>query len=131
MKCHLIVVVAVCLLALAQQGCCGCQACAEGCAQGMAEGLEESMVEGLESAMATEQQCYDMLRNGTKLKALDADGPFGELSEAEQEAELDKIMAEDEMVTAVEECQTQVPASMAQCIIDATTVTEYEACEYM
>jgi ferredoxin len=130
MKSFSMLSVVVIVLSSSLHGCCGgCGGCAEGCAEGFSEGMSESIQESASGGLATEQQCYDMLKNGTRLKAIDT-GPFGDLSEDEQNAELDKIMAEDDMVTAVEDCQKEVTSSMAQCIADATSMTVYEACKY-
>jgi len=83
--------------------------------------------EAANTPMASVAECTQMIRNGTKIKAV-AGGPFGDLSPEEQNAELDRIMAESEMLEAVQECTTTVNKPLAACIIAATDEASFQAC---
>jgi hypothetical protein len=101
----------------------GCDALNE--MQEVADALEAEQA-AANAPKASEDDCKKMMRNGTKIKAME--GPFKDLPPAEQDAELDRVLAEPEMVSGVEECTTTVNKAMADCVIAATDAASFEAC---
>lgn len=79
------------------------------------------------SGMATADECEQMFRQGTLLKARQT-GSFRRLSSRRQRSRVDRVMRTSKMVRAVRECTGSVPRSLAQCIIAAPDLAAYQAC---
>jgi hypothetical protein len=111
----------------------GCEEVANAIEEGAKEGAQEALEENMAAAeaeaaatMATRAQCEKAMRNGVRLKT--GDGAFSKLSPEEQEKMLDESMATEDVVSGIEVCTSSFNPELAECIIAAKTLEQFDAC---